>query len=164
MGLVFRYIVVSFLAACGLQAQIGRSVPILYTETPRYESAAVRAGGERFPNGAAIQLFAAGRKRSLVPAFAATADPAVSFDGRRVLFAAKPKTTDPWQIWEMPLNGGAPRCIVSGKSDAVAPFYLPADRIVYSIRTPSGFQIATLPLEGGAPLQLTYGTGNRVPA
>src|SRR5262249_26959795 len=117
----------------------------------------------RFPNGAAIQLFAASRKHSLVPAFAATTDPAVSFDSRRVLFAAKPKTTDPWQIWEMPLNGGAPRCIVSGKSDAIAPFYLPADRIVYSIRTPSGFQIATLSLEDGTPLQLTYGTGNRVP-
>jgi hypothetical protein len=164
MGLVLRYIAASFLAACGLHAQIAQSVPILYTETPRYDSAAASSGGERFPGGAAIQFLAAGRKHPLVPAFAVTADPAVSFDGRRILFAAKPKATDQWQIWEMPLNGGAPRSIVSGESDAIAPFYLPADRIVYSIRTPSGFQIATLPLEGGTPLQLTYGAGNRVPA
>jgi hypothetical protein len=164
MGLVLRYIAASFLATCGLYSQIGQSVPILYTETSRYDPASARTGGERFPNGAAIELFTAGRQHPIAPNFADTADPTVSFDGRRVLFAAKPKTTDPWQIWEMPLNGGAPRCVVSGKSDAIAPFYLPADRIVYSIRTPSGFQLATLPLEGGAPLQLTYGTGNRIAA
>ena len=44
----------------------------------------------------------------LASGFAATADATVSFDGQRVVFAARPKATDPWQIWEMALAGGAP--------------------------------------------------------
>ena len=62
----------------------------------------------------------------------------------------------------MPLNGGAPRRILAEKEDAIAPFYLPGDRLVYSRRTPAGFQLVAMALDGGAPLQLTYGPGNRV--
>jgi hypothetical protein len=162
MGLLIRFLVAFSLMGCGLHAQTTLSVPILYTETSRYDSGAARTGGERFPNGAAIQLLFEGRKHLLVPGFAATADATVSFDGQRVVFTAKPKSTDPWQIWEMALSGGVPRCIVCGKADAITPFYLPADRIVYSLRTPAGFQLVTVAFDGGAPLQLTYGTGNRV--
>ncbi|MCX6626333.1 MAG: hypothetical protein NTW28_01700, partial [Candidatus Solibacter sp.] len=83
-------------------------------------------------------------------------------DGQRVLFSGKPKLGDPWQVWEMPVGGGAARRIVSHKEDAIAPFYLPGDRVVYSRRTPAGFQLVSVALDGGAPLQLTYGPGNRV--
>ena len=156
MGLLVRFVVAFSLA------QAAFSVPILYTETSRYDAAAARNGGERFPNGAAIQMFSEGRKHLLVAGFAATADATVSFDGARVVFAAKRKATDSWQIWEIALSGGALRCIVCGKTDAITPFYLPGDRIVYSLRTPAGFQLVTVALDGGAPLQLTYGAGNRV--
>ena len=162
MGPVLRFGVAFFLIVCDLPAQTALSVPILYTETSRYDSNAVRNGGERFPNGAAIQLLAGGRKHPLAPGFAATADATVSFDGLRAVFAAKPKTTDRWQIWEIPLSGGPARCIVCGKADAITPFYLPGERIVYSLRTSSGFQLVTVAQDGGAPLQLTYGAGNRV--
>ena len=157
MGPLLRFSGIFFLIACGLHG-----VTILYTETSRYDSAAARNGGERFPSGAAIQVISGARKHPLVPGFAATADATVSFDGQRVVFAAKPKSTDPWQIREMALSGGATRCIVCGRADAITPFYLPGDRIVYSLRTPSGFQLVTVALDGGAPLQLTYGAGNRV--
>jgi hypothetical protein len=133
-------------------------VPYLYTETPRYDPAA----SERFPQGAELQFVSAGRKRALAPDFAASADATVSFDGRDILFSAKPKPADHWQIWQIPVAGGAPHCIVAAKDDAIAPAYLPADRIVYSRRTPAGFQLFTVALDGSDPLQLTYGPGNRL--
>jgi hypothetical protein len=157
MGLLLRFS--SALIACAaLYAQATVPVPYLYTETPRYDPAAV----ERFPAGAAIQLVAARIKRPLAPSFAASADATVSFDAQHILFSAKPKPADHWQIWETPVAGGAPRCIVAAKEDAIAPFYLPDDRIVYSLRTPAGFQLVTVTLDGSALLQLTYGPGNRV--
>jgi len=137
-------------------------VPYIYTEAARYDSAATLKGGERFPAGAALQLVAGGRKRALAPGFAASADATVSFDGQKVLFSGKQRPGDPWQIWEIPVGGGAAHRIVMDKTDVIAPFYLPGDRIVYSRRTPAGFQLVTVALDGGAPLQLTYGPGNRV--
>jgi Hydrazine synthase alpha subunit middle domain len=136
--------------------------PYIYTETSRYDPAAARNGGERFPAGAALQMVSNGRKQSLAPGFAASADATVSFDVRRVLFSGKQKPGDPWQIWEIPVDGGVARRIAPDKTDCIAPFYLPGDRIVYSRRTPEGFQLVTVALDGGGPLQLTYGPGNRV--
>lgn len=151
------------LLGCGaVHGQVVVPVPYIYTEAPRYDSAATLKGGERFPAGAALQLVAGGRKRALAAGFAASADATVSFDGLRVLFSGKQRTGDPWQIWEMALGGGAAHRMVSDKNDAIAPFYLPGDRMVYSRRTPAGFQLVTVALDGGAPLQLTYGPGNRV--
>src|ERR1035437_6165364 len=92
-------------------------VPYIYTEAGRYDSAATLKGGERFPAGAALQLVAGGRKRALAPGFAASADATVSFDGQRVLFSGKQKPGDAWQIWEIPVNGGAPRRIVQSKEE-----------------------------------------------
>ena len=151
------------LAGCGaVRGQGLIPVPYIYTEVSRYDSAATLKGGERFPAGATLQLVAGGRKRALAAGFAASADATVSFDGQRVVFSAKQKPADPWQIWEMPVGGGAARRIVLSNEDAIAPFYLPGDRIVYSRRTPAGFQLVSVALDGGAPLQLTYGLGNRV--
>jgi len=177
LGILFRgapYAVVLF--ACG--ARCGqREVPVryIYTEAARYDASATLKGGERFPAGAALQLVDGGRRRALVPGFTASADATVSFDGQRVLFSGKQKRGDPWQIWEMPLAGGAPRRIAAHgafpnrvdvkadvKADSIAPFYLPLDRIVYAQRTASGFQLVSVALDGGAPLQLTFGPGNRV--
>ena len=150
------------LAACAAVLGHAAGVPYIYTEAARYDPAATRKGGERFPSGAVLQLVADGRKRPLAPNFAASADATVSFDGQRVLFAGKTKPQDPWQIWEISLSGGAARRIVPTKLDAIAPFYLPGDRIVYSRRTAAGFQLVSVALDGGAPLDLTYGAGNRV--
>jgi hypothetical protein len=153
----------SVLSGCGVvRAQPIASVPFIFTEASRYDPAASLKGGERFPAGAAVQLFTGGRKRALAPGFAASADATVSFDGQQVLFSGKQKPGDPWQIWEMAVSGGAARRIVPSKEDGITPFYLPGDRIVYSQRTPSGFQLVSVALDGGAPLPLTYGAGNRL--
>jgi len=150
------------LQAGGAPGETPPPVSFLYTEAPRYDSAAAPKGGERFPSGAALELVSGGRKRALAPGFAASADASVSFDGERVLFAGKQKSGDRWQIWEMPVNGGQARRMTNADEDGIAPFYLPGDRLVYSRRTREGFQVVSVAPGGGTPLQLTYGPGNRV--
>lgn len=138
------------------------SVPYIYTEAPQYDGRASLHSGERFPAGAALQIVVNGRKRALVPDFAASADAAVSFDARNVLFSGKRKPGDPWQVWEVSAAGGVPRRVTSFADDAATPFYLPGERIAYARRTPQGFQIEAMPLEGGSPLRLTYAPGDHI--
>jgi hypothetical protein len=126
----------------------------LYTETSRYESA-----GDRFPAGARVMLVTGSGARALAPDFAASADPAVSYDAARVLFAGK-KAGAAWQIYEAVLGGGAPRRVTTVSEDCVRPFYLPDHKLVYSRRTARGYQLEIAPLDGGQPLRLTYSPGD----
>ena len=135
----------------------------LYTVTTHYEPMAWMHGGDRFSSGAMIFVRDAGGKHALVRGFAASADPAISFDGQRVLFTGKLKSQDPWQIWELSRAGGAPRQITSGSEDCVRPFYLPEDRVVYARRISGRFIIETVDMAGGKPLPLTYGPANFLP-
>ena len=111
LGILYRARL-ALLTACGAALGQAAGVPYIYTEAARYDPAATRKGGERFPSGAALQLVADGHKRPLAANFAASADATVSFDGQRVLFTGKTKPQDPWQIWEISLSGGAARRIV----------------------------------------------------
>ena len=137
--------------------------PFVYTEAARYDVQAVIAGGERFPAGARLMLFSGAGPRALVPGFAASADPAVSFDGKRVLFAGKSKLGEAWQVWEVRLEGGAPRRVTTGTGDCVRPLYLPGDKLVYARKTPQGFQLEIAALGGGVPSRLTYVPGGHIP-
>jgi hypothetical protein len=146
---------------------MGQNGPIfsyVYTQAPLYDPHATLTGAERFPAGAKLQFVSNGTKRELAPGFAASADASASFDGRRVLFAGKRKAAEPWRIWEVALHEGTPHCISKEdeEEDAIAPFYLPDNRIVYSRRTPAGFQLMRMTLSGGDSLQLTYGPGNHL--
>lgn len=150
---------------CGMLLASGPGAPsaFLYTEAPTYDLRATVAGGERFPAGAKLKLFTGNASRLLVPAFAASADATVSFDAGRVLFAGKKAVGDPWQIWEVPLAGGAPRQVTSGKEDCIRPYYLAEQKIVYARKTAKGFQLEIAPLAGGPLLRLTYVPGNHIP-
>jgi hypothetical protein len=136
------------------------AAPFLYTEAARYDP----QDGERFPSGARLMLVEAGSAHAFVPAFTASADAAVSFDGARVLFAGKQKPGEPWQIWETAIAGGAPRRVTSGDDDCIRPFYMPGDSLVYARHTAAGYEIELAPLAGGTPLRLTYGYGNHIPS
>ncbi|HUA15134.1 MAG TPA: hypothetical protein VMG31_07540 [Verrucomicrobiae bacterium] len=135
-----------------------------YTAAPSYEPLAWMRGAERFPSGSMIFIGDSQGRRKLIPAFAASADPAISFDGQRVLFSGKRGAHDPWQIWEVALDRGEPRQITAGAGDYVRPLYLPDDRIAYARKTTGQFVIEVMDLAGGKPLALTYGPANFLPA
>jgi hypothetical protein len=132
--------------------------PVLITEAPRYDPACA----DRFPEGAAVRVVSGAESRLLAPGFAASAYAAASFDGTRVLFAGKAKAGDPWQVWEVALAGGAPRRVTRFAEDAIAPFYVNAEQIVYARRTPAGFQLEIAPIAGGAAERLTFAPGDHV--
>ncbi len=143
------------------------SPAFLFTVAKRYEPLAWVRGADRFSSGANIFLQGANGRRPLLPGFAASADPAVSFDGKSVLFAGKLKADDHWQIWEVALDAtthsAAPRRVTSCAGDCVRPFYLPEDRVVYAKKSAGRFVIEAADRASGKTLQLTYGPGNFLP-
>lgn len=58
------------------------------------------------------------------PATDDAASPVVSLDGTKVAFARK-QPGQPWQIWEINIDGTGLRQITTGSGDKVQPFYLP---------------------------------------
>jgi len=136
----------------------------LYTAAKQYEPLAWMRGADRFPSGATIMLHHSGEDHPLVPHFAASADPTVSFDGERVLFAGKAKPDDPWQIWEMQLSGGEPQRVISSTEDCIRPSYLPENRVVYARLVGRRFVIEAAGRAGGTPLALTYVPASTLPA
>jgi hypothetical protein len=141
--LAMAAVVAMLIPVCGFALDSAKALEteIVVTATPVYHPLAALRGGERFPKGAQLLLIHAGKAEPLVTGFAATADANVSFDGGKVLFAGKRVASDPWQIWEMTLKDRSLRRLIAAAADAIRPFYLPAGRLVYALRTPEGFQL-----------------------
>jgi hypothetical protein len=139
----------------------------LFTVAKHYEPLAWLRGADRFSSGANIFLQDKSGRRPLLPGFAASADPAISFDGNRALFAGKLKAEDHWQIWEVALevttHGAAPRRVTSCADDCVRPFYLPDGRIVYASKSAGRFIIEAADRASGKTVQLTSAPGNFLP-
>jgi hypothetical protein len=133
---------------------------IVFTDTARFDA----TSPDRFPNGATLQVLTEGRVRPLAPGFAASADPAVSFDGTRVLFAGKQRATDPWQIWEIGVWGGSPRRVTRFPEDSITPAYLTSGKIVCARRTAFGFQLEAVELQGHFAERLTFTPGDHLVA
>jgi len=136
----------------------------LYTEAKTYDPLAWQHGGERFASGAHIFVREGNSDHSLAPEFAATADPAVSFDAQKVLFSGKRQSNDPWQIWEITLEDKQVRRVTTGNEDCIRPFYLPDDRMVYARKLDGHFIIETVDLFSGKTLPLTYISSNAIPS
>src|SRR5208283_1750306 len=141
-----------------LQAAHGDLPTFLFTAAPRYEAAAWAHGGERFPAGAHLVLVTQQGQRDIVPGFYASADAAVSYDGRHILFTGRPTKQDRWQIWQADVNGGAPHQVVTTLSDCIRPFYMPDGRVVYTRVAAAGSEIA-ISTESGKTNVLTHVPG-----
>jgi len=167
LGLLSFLIVVGFAPTRSVLSSNSDISTLLFTVAKRYEPLAWVHGGERFSSDATIFLQDAGGRRPLLSGFAASADPAVSFDGKRVLFAGKQKSQDPWQIWEVELDSvtssGEPHRLTSCEEDCVRPFYLPEDRFVYAKKTDGRFVMEAADRADGKGLRLTYGPGSYLP-
>ena len=136
---------------------------IVVTATPEYVSLAALHGGERFPQGAQLMVLRAGQMQPLVPGFAASADPSVSFDAKTVLFAGRKNADDPWQIWQIPADGGTPLLARAAKTDLIRPLWMPEGRLVDARRSAAGFVLETAGLDGSAAQPLSYLPGSFIP-
>jgi hypothetical protein len=105
----------------------------------------LRAG---FYDGARIVLVENGAvARLLTEKFHSAADPDLSFDGTRMLFAGKRSADDDWNVFEMALDGKEPRQITRDFGDCRGPVYLGA---FYTIVSPEPWdQIAFVGNQAG---------------
>ena len=92
----------------------------------------------------------------------ASADAAVSFDGKQILFAGKTASSSPWQIWEVSAAGETPRQVVRCQTDCTNPLYIPDGRIAYTQATSTGSDVEIADGNGGSSQRLTFVPGRHV--
>jgi hypothetical protein len=148
-----------------LRALVASHAGVVFTQLPAGTPAERQAGGMLRANygvGARLVLLSPeGRIHVLSEGFHSAADPDVSFDGRRLLFAGKRTAAEEWNIFEMELGGGAPRQITRGLGDCRSPAYqaslfvLDADRPWYQATFVSA-AAGELNEYGGAPATSLY--------
>ncbi len=141
---------------------------IVYTRIPAHtpqEKTRPAIGGALwtgYGEGGRIVLRAPGGvERVLTAAFQSAADPEVSFDGKRILFAAKRAANDRWNIYEMNADGSGVRKVTRDLGDCRSPLYLSA---IFYLNDPAPVhQIAfvsdfagELSEHGGAPAANLY--------
>ena len=159
-----RNLSLGFLALLLCRLSLAAQQPtILFTAAPVYDSLAALHGAERFPRGAQLMILRGGHATPLVPGFAASVDASLSFDGKTLLFAGKQSAGDPWQIWNIALDGGSPQRVLTASADLIRPLWLPDRRLVYARRTPTGFALETAALDGSAVQRLSFLPGNFIP-
>ena len=114
-------------------------------------SAALLQGALRYPivftqtvasgDGARLALLKTdGSLQVLTEGFDSAADPEVSFDGKRILFAAKKSRGDNWDIYEMETSGASPRQLTHSMGNCRSPMYQSA--IFYLNDPRPSYQIA----------------------
>jgi hypothetical protein len=96
--------------------------PIVLTQVP----ATAAATGRCVDGSRLAVLDPDGRLTVLTPEFAAACDPDVSFDGRRVLFAARREHGQPLDIFEKAFGGSPARRLTHDLGDCREPLYLPS--------------------------------------
>ncbi|HXX21949.1 MAG TPA: hypothetical protein VEO19_02225 [Terriglobia bacterium] len=133
------------------------------------QAASVKGGrlSERFPSGSRIVRLEKGSSRptNLTPSFFSAADPRISFDGSKVLFAAKKNATANWQIWEMNTDGTGQRQVTHSDGNCLAPAYLPRGAIAFTgeVQDTGGsraYQIYFSRLDGSDAHPITFGPGD----
>ncbi len=108
---------------------------LVFTQVPYRPAAHTKPDGGLLLNTAPgndsriAALRPGGSPEILTPEFAAAADPSVSFDGRRILFAGKRSARDNWDVWEMDADGAKKRQITKNFGDCREPEYLATSSI-----------------------------------
>ena len=135
------------LALCAVSGPVGAiqdsSANVMAPPTHVHSSivfvrASVVAAGDlaqRFPQGSQLLRMTPGTQQPVVvltPEFFAVADPQVSFDGSRLLFAGQKQRDSIWQIWEIPAVGGTARQVTHCAVGCVRAVYLPTKEIAYT--------------------------------
>jgi len=132
-GLFLLVVAVALICAAGRPDGSVRSAAqpwdIVFTQVPASHVTEIRARAQgilraRSGDGGRLVLLARdGSSRILTPDFESAADPAVSFDGERILFAGKRRLLEHWNIYEMRADGSAVRQITRDLGDCRSPIY-----------------------------------------
>jgi len=107
----------------------GSAYQIVFTQEP-VESAQIEEGTKWVFSGQAplgsriVTLSPDGEILILTSEFASAADPCVSFDAKRILFAGKISPEDRWNIWEMDVDGRNKKQITKDLGDCQEPEYM----------------------------------------
>ncbi len=123
---------VSLLVSCSQDAMEGR---ILVLEVPADAETGLSVWNVSEIDGArivAVNPEKRGRGTNLTKNFLSAISPALSYDGKKMLFSAKKDAGDKWQIWEMKLSSGKAHQITSCDSDCLNPTYLPLGRLGFT--------------------------------
>ena len=93
--------------------------------------------------------------------FYSAAMPDLSYDGERILFAARKAKDDPWQIWEMNLRNLKSRQVTKTNENCIDPAYMPGDRLVFSrsLQNDSlkaGYSLFTCNIDGSDIKRITF--------
>ena len=103
------------------------------------------------PGGRLLVREADGRVRELLPSGRCfdVSDPSVSWDGRRIAFAAVESPAAHWRLWTIGADGRDLRALTSGASgfDDLDPCWLPDGRVVFA-----STRLAMRAQEGGLPV------------
>lgn len=105
---------------------------IIFTQVPAAHSTrpkTFRPGAFPAPygeGGRLILVVPSGQSRVLTADFESAADPSVSFDGKRILFAGKRAAVDLWNIFEMNADGSDLRQVTRDAGNCRKPRYQPA--------------------------------------
>ncbi len=140
-GILRRAWVASVVALMFCRPSLAPGQTVVFTQVPATapqegaEGAAPFLLSNRYPDGARLMSIPLGDGRSeptcILSDFVAAADPAVSFDGRSLLFAGK-KNGRLWQIYELNVASGQTRQVARWQGDCWMPTYLPDGNIVFA--------------------------------
>jgi Hydrazine synthase alpha subunit middle domain len=138
---------------------------LIFVQATIVESYAAKS---RFPEGSRlVRLPGKTNSKEVVNLTAelfAASDPQVSFDGERVVFSGQKLVTEPWQIWEMRIDGTEKRQITNCAEDCFRPAYLPDDEIVFTVAGAPGTSrssyLAVTKRDGSYRHRITFGPGN----
>jgi hypothetical protein len=102
-----------------------------------------------------------GSLKVLTEAYFSAHSPEVSCDGQSLLFAAKQKQNDLWQIFEMNLGNYEIRQVTSNPENCIDPAHLPNSRLVFSVLSnkdtlKTGHSLFTCNPDGTDLKQITY--------
>jgi hypothetical protein len=98
--------------------------PIVFTQLPPVAHALEGNGlADTFLGAHLMRLSPSGAVNDLTSSFQSAADPDISWDGKKILFAAKKTAADLWQIYEMNADGSGARPLVSVPFNCRQPVY-----------------------------------------
>jgi hypothetical protein len=103
-------------------------------------------------------------RRVLTKDFFSAESPALSYDGGWIVFAATRGEGEPWQVWEIRVDGSDLRQVTRGGGERSDPFYLPGGGIVFSGARENGGagegglrSLFTCARDGSRVRQITFG-------